>query len=138
MMTDPYRGHAHAHPQRQLGSRASPVVQHAGVSKTKCRYCRGALKEEGFIAVTTHVEPRRLLRARSTIELKFGPDREHVIRAHRAGQQARLPRVFRRQGACIPVLRRTRCATSCRLRRASSRIAPPAKENVGGEILCKV
>ena len=93
-----------------------------------------ALKSEGFITdyQVTAADPGSVLK----VQLKYGPDGEHVIRSidriSKPGCRAytgvdRMPRPLR--GLGIYVLSTPRGVLSDRAAR---------KENVGGEILCKV
>jgi small subunit ribosomal protein S8 len=94
----------------------------------------GVLQDEGFLS-SYRVEEGKPS-ATLTLELKYGPDGEHVIRTiDRVSKPGRriymgakeIPRVLR--GLGIYVLSTPKGVVSDRTARA---------ENVGGEILCKV
>jgi len=92
------------------------------------------LRDEGFIH-QYRVEPKQP-QSELVVELKYGPDGEHVIREIRRiskpgcrvySELKKLPRVLRRQG--ILVLSTPKGVLSDRAAR---------RENVGGEVLCQV
>jgi small subunit ribosomal protein S8 len=92
------------------------------------------LKEEGFI-LDYRVEPMKPA-SELTLDLKYGPDGEivirHIERVSKPGRRvysgaSDLPRVLRGQG--ILVLSTPKGVLSDRTAR---------KENIGGEVLCKI
>ena len=102
-------------------------------SKLKVRIAE-VLREEGFIR-DYRVEPRKP-QSDLVLDLKYGPDGEHVIREIKRvskpgcrvySELKKLPRVLRRQG--ILVLSTPKGVLSDRAAR---------RENVGGEVLCQI
>ena len=102
-------------------------------SKLKVRIAQ-VLKDEGYIR-DYHVEPKKP-QSDLVLDMKYGPDGELVIReiarVSKPGcrvysDRKGLPRVLRGQG--IYVLSTPRGVLSDRVAR---------KENVGGEVLCKI
>ena len=101
------RRHAHAHPQRQQG--AARDTSRCRPRKLKVEIAR-LLKEEGYIKRLPRREAATTLRRRSSIELKYGRNRERIItdlkRVSKPGRRVyarkdRLPRVLGGMGTAI-------------------------------------